>query len=170
MCRKASSSPRGFTTNRTHIIAIGRGKVSKLQCRCLCLVGGELVQHLSVPFCHSVDLSGGLESAVGNVSLGPLGESAGDLLNASHRVGSVVSSLRSGNVAVGFASLSWSAVFARLVVKSALFKALLHSRRVSVEFGSPVGGLLVQVVAHPLVGELVELVQALKRVSGRHLF
>jgi hypothetical protein len=72
------------------------------------VVLGEFAGELSEPLVHSVNLSGRLESTVGNVSLGPFGEALRDLLNASDGVGLVISGQFA--VVVGRSSLTWSAV------------------------------------------------------------
>jgi hypothetical protein len=173
--------------NKMCVCALGIGMVGRVVVKsppCCCLISlvrlvlvrhlvlGEFTGQLAEPLAHSVDLLGGLHFALGDVSLRPFGESSGDLLDATDGVVGVVSSLRSGNVAgivLSFASLSWSAVLARLVIESAQFESSLESRRVSVKFGTPVCRLLAgQVVVGPLVGKLVELVEPLERVSWRH--
>jgi hypothetical protein len=72
------------------------------------VVLGEFAGELSEPLVHSVNLSGRLESTVGNVSLGPFGEALCDLLNSADGVGLVISGQFA--VVVGRSSLTWSAV------------------------------------------------------------
>jgi hypothetical protein len=72
------------------------------------VVLGEFAGELFEPLVHSVNLSGRLESTVGNVSLGPFGEALCDLLNSADGVGLVISGQLA--VVVGRSSLTWSAV------------------------------------------------------------
>ena len=143
----------------------------------LLLVGNVQFGEGLEPGVGTVDLAAWLEFAefavlvVGEVSLGPLAEARGDLLDTAEWVGLVVSA----EVSVGFifttifgSSLTGWATVGELVliVEAASGESGLETSNVVVESSGPVGGLtLAQVVVAPLTGESVELGQTLKGVS-----
>ena len=138
-----------------------------------------LVCHVHVakflePEVGTLDLAAWLDFAAGDVSLGPLAEARGDLLDAAEWVALVVAAEVGvlGLVAtVNGSSLTGVGVWATvgelvLVIEGAELPASLESGNISVELGTPVGGLsFSQVVIAPLVGEGLEFVQTLKGVS-----
>jgi len=131
-----------------------------------------------VPFVGTGNLLGGLELAestllvVGEVTLGPLAETGGDLLDATDGVGFVVAAELGVNVQATFITsdtsltVSWATVLVVLVIVSASLEAGLETGDVVGELVSPVVGLLGgQVVVAPLLGETAQFAQALKWVT-----
>ena len=126
------------------------------------------------PEVGTVDLAAWLDFAAGDVSLGPLAEARGDLLDAAEWVALVVAAEVGvlGLVAtVNGSSLTgiwvWATVGEKvLVIEGAELPASLEAGNVSVELGDPVGSLVSgQVVGAPLLGEGSEFGQTLKGVS-----
>jgi len=130
-----------------------------------------------VPFVGTGNLLGGLELAestllvVGQVTLGPLAETRGDLLDATDWVGFVVAAKLGVNVQASIITgssltVGWATVLVVLVIVSASLEAGLETGDVVGELVSPVVGLLGgQVVVAPLLGETAQFAQALKWVT-----
>jgi len=141
------------------------------------LLSEELGNKFIVPFVGTGDLLGWLELAegtvlvVGEVTLGPLAETGGDLLDTTDWVGFVVTAEVGVNVQAtvsltAFAVLLGATVLVVLVIVSASFEASLETGNVVGELVRPVtGSLLGQIVVAPLLGETAQFVQALKWVT-----
>jgi len=137
----------------------------------------KLGNQFIVPCVGTGDLLLGLELAegavlvVGQITLGPLAETGGDLLDAADWVAFVVTAESGVNVQAtvfGFTSLavSWATVLVVLVIVSASLETLLETGNVTGELAGPVGGgLLSQVIVAPFTGEATQLVETLKWVT-----
>merc|ERR1712137_1459635 len=136
----------------------------------------EFSSQLTEPFVGTFDLFGWLKFACGDISLSPLGETFGDLLDTTDWVVFVVSWAKSSFTVkegkfIFFTSFSvswcwttmWELVF---IIESAKFESSFESLDVSVEFFPPMGSsLFAQVSVAPFSSELVQFVQTLERVS-----
>ena len=131
----------------------------------------EFTSQDTEPFVWSVDLCVWLIFAVSDVSLSPLGETFGDLLDTTDWVVFVVSwaefsfTVKEGKL-INFTSFSWSTVFGVLIVESAQFPSFSESSGVFVELLYPVcSSLGLQVSIAPFGSKDVQFLQTLERVS-----